>query len=114
MEPIVHKKPLVVIDFDETLVEQDSCTQIGQVVCPGSEDIGMITWPPVTVNNFDREKKQDVDWAMRKMTFVPGMERLIRALGQEEFDLIILSGSCVYLIESFLKRKCQSFLISVE
>ena len=108
MEPIVHKKPLVVIDFDETLVEQDSWDQIGQVVCPpGSEDIGLR--PPVRVKEFDREKKQDVDWAMRKMTFVPGMERLIRALGQEEFDLIILSGSCVYLIESFLKRKCQSF-----
>lgn len=122
MDRIVHEKPLVVLDFDQTLVEQDSSRHLAECLGGGGHsevDQGSSSscWKPTIegVNSLleaHHRKKgnhvlRDVELAMRQMTFVKGMDHLVRALSQD-CDLVILSGGCDLSIESFLKSKITS------
>ena len=103
------RKPLLILDFDETIAEQDSARHFLKYLAtsdPSSDE------PKSHIEELNRVIRvvhqqgiltcQDISLIISQMTFFEGMDRLIRRV-QGDFDLVIISASNVFFIESFLK-----------
>ena len=102
-------KPVVIFDFDQTVIEQDS-SQFLRDFYGFSCNHFASTYPEQENMYLDCLFKRcgvshnDLADAMKGLVFNDQMKRLIMGLG-DGFNLVILSSGFVFYIESFLRKE---------
>ena len=109
------KKYLLIFDFDETLVDQDSEYGIANMILSKEEYHKIVEWDKIdyydTFNYFFKRLKEmgltleDYDKYLEKLELSPGMKELFNYLRQNKskYEMIILSGDIDYSIKHILK-----------